>query len=177
MALNNILSNTASRINGRIDANGQLIFVNPHGLIFGQNSVVNAGGVLASGLSIDPNDFMNGNLTFSALENSDGIVINAGILNAAMGGSISLLGKKVQNDGLISANLGSVNFAAGREAVVTFDNEGRVGVRVTEALLQEEIGVDPAVINTGEIQAEGGKVLLTASTSQDIFSQAVTTAG
>ncbi|TVZ38956.1 hypothetical protein P886_3342 [Alteromonadaceae bacterium 2753L.S.0a.02] len=177
VALNNILSNTASHINGRIDANGQLIFVNPHGLIFGQNSVINAGGILASGLSIDANDFINGNLTFSALENTDGLVINAGLLNAATGGSVSLLGKRVQNDGLISANLGSVTFAAGREAVVTFDNEGQVGIRITDALLQEDIGVDPAVVNAGEIQAEGGKVLLTASTSQDIFSQAVNSGG
>ena len=115
VALNNILSNTASHINGRIDANGQLIFVNPHGLIFGQNSVVDAGGGLASGLSIDPNDFMNGNLTFSALENSDGVVINVGLLNAATGGSVNLLGKKVQNDGLITTHKTTVNFAAGYE--------------------------------------------------------------
>jgi len=45
-----------------------------------------------------------------------------------------------------------VNFAAGREAVVTFDNEGKVGVRITEALLESDIGVDPAVVNTGDIQ-------------------------
>ena len=173
VALNNILSNTASNINGRVDANGQLVFVNPHGIIFGRNAVVNAGGVLASGLSINPNDFMNGELTFSAMANTGGVVINSGLLNAATGGSVSLLGKQVENNGLISAKLGSVNFAAGREAVVTFDNDGKVGVRITEALLESDIGVDPAVVNTGDIQAEGGKVLLTASTSQDIFSQAV----
>ncbi|PKM46523.1 MAG: hypothetical protein CVV05_02270 [Gammaproteobacteria bacterium HGW-Gammaproteobacteria-1] len=32
-------------------------------------------------------------------------------------------------------------------------------------------------MNSGEIHAEGGRVLLAASTSQDVFSQAVNTAG
>src|SRR5690606_7115006 len=38
---------------------------------------------------------------------------------------------------------------------------------------QDELGVDAALINSGEISAEGGRILLSASTSQDIFSQVV----
>jgi len=91
-------------------------------------------------------------LPLARWSNTDGVVINSGLLNAATGGSVSLLGKQIENNGLISAKLGSVNFAAGREAVVTFDNEGKVGVRITEALLESDIGVDPAVVNTGDIQ-------------------------
>lgn len=37
--------------------------------------------------------------------------------------------------------------------------------------------MDPAVLNSGTINAQGGRVLLTASVSQDIFSQAVNTNG
>ena len=40
-------------------------------------------------------------------------------------------------------------------------------------MLQEELGVDAAVVNTGDINAQGGKVLLTASVSKKYFSQAV----
>jgi len=90
VALNNILSNTASHIRGQVEANGQLVFVNPHGIIFGESAVVNAGGILASGLSINPSDFMNGDLTFSAMANTDGVVINSGLLNAATGGSVNI---------------------------------------------------------------------------------------
>ena len=173
VALNRILSNRGSEIHGRIDANGQVILVNPNGVIFGENSVVNAGGILASGLSIDPADFMNGDLHFQALEGTDGLVINSGLLHAATGGSVSLLGKQVKNEGLISANLGTVNLAAGTEAIVTFDDLGLVGVQVTQAVLQEEIGVDPAILNSGEITAEQGNILISGSVSGDIFSQAV----
>ncbi len=173
VSLNRILSNTGSRIQGRIDANGHVILMNPHGILFGKDSVVNAGGILASGLNIDAADFMNGDFTFGAIEDTEGLVINAGTLNAAIGGSVSLIGKEVKNDGLISAQLGSVTFAAGREAVVSFDDRGMVSVRITQALLEDDIGVDAAVINNGEIQSEDGQILLTASTSRDVFSQAV----
>ncbi len=173
VSLNRILSNTGSNIQGRIDANGQVILMNPHGILFGKDSVVNAGGILASGLNIDASDFMNGDFTFGAVDDTDGVVINAGTLNAALGGSVSLIGKEVKNDGLISAQLGSVTFAAGREAVVSFDANSMVSVRITQALLEEDIGVDAAVINNGEINAEDGQILLTGSTSRDIFSQAV----
>ena len=79
----------------------------------------------------------------------------------------------MENNGLISANLGSVNLAAGKEAVLTFERDGLIGVRISQAVLQEELGVDAAVVNTGDINAQGGKVLLTASVSKNIFSQAV----
>ena len=50
-----------------------------------------------------------------------------------------------------------------------------IGVKITKALLQDELGIDPAVLNSGEINAESGRVLLTASVSRDVFSQAVNT--
>lgn len=173
LALNRVLSHTGSEIHGRIEANGHILLVNPNGVFFGENSHINVGGMIASGLSIDPAEFMNGEFTLTALEGSEGKVINAGIINAATGGSVSLIGQQIKNEGVISARLGVVNLAAGKEAVVTFDQQGLVGVRITKEVLQDELGVDVAVINSGEISAEGGRILLSASTSQDIFSQAV----
>ncbi|HMY38523.1 MAG TPA: filamentous hemagglutinin N-terminal domain-containing protein, partial [Marinagarivorans sp.] len=173
IAFNRILSNKGSLIQGRIDANGQVVLINPHGLIFTEGASVNAGGLIASALQMSDQDYLNGSFTLNALEGSEGRVINSGLLNAATGGTISLLGQSVENKGLISAQLGSVNLAAGKEAVLTFGPNGLVGVRVTQAVLQKELGVDAAIVNSGEINAEGGKVLITASTSKDIFSKAV----
>ncbi len=175
IALNRILGNNASTIRGQIDANGQVILVNPNGIFFSATSVINVGGLMASGLDIKPDDFMNGNYIFNEVAGTEGFVINSGIINAATGGNVTLLGKQVKNDGMIVARLGAVNMAAGKAAVVTFDNAGLLGVRVTEDVLQNELGVDPAVLNSGTINAEGGRILLTASTSQDIFSRAVNT--
>ncbi|WP_347332981.1 filamentous hemagglutinin N-terminal domain-containing protein [Marinimicrobium locisalis] len=177
IALNRILSHRGSEIHGQINANGLVVLVNPHGMVFGKDAQVNVGGMIASGLSVDTSDFMNGDFTFAALEGTEGAVINRGIIQASTGGSVGLLGRRVNNEGVISAELGAVNLAAGKEAVVTFDDTGLMGVRVTREILQDELGVDPALVNNGEISAAGGRVLLTASTSQDIFSQAVNTGG
>ena len=134
---------------------------------------MDVGALIASGLQISNSDFLNGDYIFNEVMGSDGFVINSGLINASLGGSVTLLGKSVTNDGVISAQLGSVNLAAGKAAVLTFDQQGLLGVQVTEAILQDELGIDPVVLNSGEINAEGGRVLLTASVSQDVFSQAV----
>lgn len=173
VALNRILGNKGSEILGRIDANGHVILVNPQGIVFGKSATVNAGGLIASGLQINPDDFMNGDLAFKRIEGMDGTIINSGMINAAAGGNVALLGKQVENRGLISATLGSVILASGKEAVLTFDESGLLGVRVDEAVLQNEIGSLAAVANMGEIRAENGRVLLSAATTRDVFSQAV----
>jgi len=64
ISLNRILSQSGSTIAGRIDANGQIILVNPNGVFFTSTSVINVGGIIASGLDIQPNDFMNGRYIF-----------------------------------------------------------------------------------------------------------------
>jgi filamentous hemagglutinin family protein len=173
VALNRILSNNGSEILGQIDANGHVILVNPHGVVFGEGAVVNAGGLIASGLQINPDDFMNGDLVFKRIEGTDGTVINAGMINAASGGNVALIGAQVENRGLISARLGSVILASGKEAVLTFDESGLLGVQVDEAILQSELGDKAAITNSGELNAEGGRILLSASTTRDVFSQAV----
>jgi len=177
ISLNRILGNNASTIRGQIDANGQVILVNPNGIFFSSTATINVGGLMASGLDIKPSDFMNGNYIFNEVAGTDGFVINSGIINAATGGNVTLLGKQVKNDGMIVARLGTVNMAAGKAAVVTFDNAGLLGVRITKEVLQNELGIDPAVLNSGNINAEGGRILLTASVSRDIFSSAVNTGG
>ena len=173
ISLNLILDTNGSQILGSIDANGKIILVNPNGIFFGASSQINVGSLVASGLSISPSDFMNGSYIFNEVLGTKGTVINKGLLNAATGGGITLLGKRVVNEGVISAKLGRVNMAVGRQAFLTFDAAGTIGVKITKEMLQDELGIDPALLNSGEINAEGGQVLLTASVSRDVFSQAV----
>jgi filamentous hemagglutinin family protein len=173
IALNRVLGGSASQIFGQINANGQVVLVNPNGIFFSQGASINVGGLIASGLDISSADFMNGNYLFNEIEGTDGLVINSGLINASLGGNVGLIGKQVENKGVISAQLGSVVMAVGKEAVLTFDNNGLIGVQVTQEVLQDDIGVDPAVLNNGDIEANGGRVLLTASVSKNVFSSAV----
>jgi len=60
ISLNRILSQNGSTIAGRIDANGQVILVNPNGIFFTPTSIINVGGIIASSLNIQPTGFISG---------------------------------------------------------------------------------------------------------------------
>ncbi len=177
IALNRIMDHNGSRIHGQIDANGHVILMNPNGVFFGKNAKVDVGGLVASGLNIDTSAFMNGDLVFTGLDGTRGAVVNRGIINAATGGNVALLGKTVINRGLISANVGNVALASGNQSVITFDDTGLLGVSINQATLDSELGATQGkqynVKNTGDIKVTEGKILLNASVSEDLFSQAV----
>ena len=97
ISLNRILSNTGSTIAGRIDANGQVILVNPHGVFFTPTAQINVGGIIASGLDINVTDFMNSSYIFNEVLGTEGAVINSGTINASLGGNVALLGRRVEN--------------------------------------------------------------------------------
>lgn len=65
IVLNRILGNNGSTIQGQIDANGQVILVNPNGIFFTSTATINVGGLVASSLDMTPTDFMNGNYFFN----------------------------------------------------------------------------------------------------------------
>ncbi|WP_051235241.1 filamentous hemagglutinin N-terminal domain-containing protein [Marinimicrobium agarilyticum] len=160
VALNRILSNSASNIRGRINANGHVVLINPRGIVFGESAQVNVGGIIASGLDINDEDFLNGDFVFSEVANTEGKVINQGMITAATGGNVVLQGKSVKNEGLITAHLGSVNLASGLESVVTFDEAGLIGVRVTRSQLQGESEDGSIVGGSGQITAEQKRTLI-----------------
>ncbi|MDH5605246.1 MAG: filamentous hemagglutinin N-terminal domain-containing protein, partial [Cyclobacteriaceae bacterium] len=108
ISLNRIADVNGSTIQGRIDANGQVILMNPHGVTFSSGSVLNVGGLIATSLNMTNEDFMNGKYQLTQDPDGFGTVINHGIINAAVGGNVALIGKHVENTGLISAKLGSV---------------------------------------------------------------------
>ncbi|WP_444920791.1 filamentous hemagglutinin N-terminal domain-containing protein [Microbulbifer sp. CnH-101-G] len=172
IVLNRILGQDPSTIHGSIEANGHVILVNPRGVLFTETATVNVGAITASGLDMSPEDFMNGDFIFQGEDGSSGIVVNRGVINAS---SALLVGKQVTNasSGLISAEL--VSLAAADEAILTFDADGLIGLKVTKEVMENELGVDSAVLNKGAI--EGAQVLMEASVSGDLFTAAVNNEG
>lgn len=177
-ALNRIFEQGPTEIFGSLSANGRVLLVNPYGIVFGQNASVNVGALFATTFNIDDADFMAGDWNFSALPNGpNGIIVNHGLLAAANGGSINLFGGGVVNDGLIIANYGQVNLAAGSTATIDFDGDGLIRFAVDGEVLENAAGLQAAVSNSGTIQAESGAVLLQANVAQDVFAQAVNNSG
>ncbi|MCH2099171.1 MAG: filamentous hemagglutinin N-terminal domain-containing protein, partial [Pseudomonadales bacterium] len=174
--LGNITGESATTIFGTLTANGQVVLINPRGVVFGENSRVDTAALLASTLGVDVDKFMSGALELEFSADSAGRIINRGVIQAASGGSVTLLGDEVVNEGLIVADLGRVNLASGSEAVVTFDNDGLIGVEVTQSALGT-LGGEAAVLNTGTIEANGGQIFLTADAAQDLFDRAINNEG
>ncbi|MFA7554833.1 MAG: filamentous hemagglutinin N-terminal domain-containing protein, partial [Spongiibacteraceae bacterium] len=174
IALNRILSNNPSKIMGLIEANGRVILSNPSGILFTESSRVNVNALVASGLDIAAADFMAGNLLFKSVDGLSGSVINRGLISAATG--VSLLGNTVNNEGssaLIQAELVLINAAS--EALLTFDTGGLLGVKVNKEVMQNSLGMESAVSNSGSIIA--GNVLVEADVAAGLFEKAVNNTG
>jgi filamentous hemagglutinin family protein len=156
--LNRVIGNNPSEIYGRLSANGKVFLVNPNGVLFGRNAQVSVGGLVASTLDIANDDFLAGRFHFSG--SSTASVDNQGSLQAAERGTIALLGGRVNNDGTISAQLGTAAMAAGEKIVLDFQGDGLTKIRVDQG------AVAALVANRGMIIADGGQAVMSAHAAQ-----------
>jgi filamentous hemagglutinin family protein len=176
VALNRILDQNPSQIFGRINSNGQIFLINTHGIIFGATAQMNVGGLLASTLDLTPNDFLAGHYNLNAIGPAAGVV-NHGVIQAASGGSVSLVGGSVLNDGLIFANYGKINLDGADHATLDFDGNGLINIQITGELKQRLDAKEAAVTNKGKLSAEDGTVVLQAAATKDLFTQLVNNSG
>ncbi len=176
--LNRVLDQQPSWISGSIQANGRVFLINSAGIIFGSGARVNVGSLVASSLDMSTSDFMAGKYRFQSAPGHDsGMLVNRGVIRAATGGSVSLIGGAVANQGVIVANYGYVNLGAGRQAVIDFGGDGLMGFQVSGAVLSNAMGVKSAVSNSGAIEAAGGEVVLTGQAAADVFTEVVNNQG
>jgi filamentous hemagglutinin family protein len=168
--LNRVVSNDPSQILGKLSANGQVILLNPNGILFGKDGSVTASSFTASTFGMTDSDFSAGVNRYSR-NGSTASVVNQGSLQSAPHGFVALIGATVTNEGKIIAPQGDVIMAAGER--VTLPQElanttpDTISVRMSKRVRLE---IDPANINTavnntgsGVIVTEGGQVLLQAA--------------
>jgi filamentous hemagglutinin family protein len=177
VAFNRILGQSASQIFGQIDANGQVVLINPNGLLIGRTAQLNVSSLIVS--SLDAIDFnaASGGYRFSATRSAPGSVSNEGFITAQPGGSVTLLGGHVSNSGTIIADYGTVNLAAGRTATLDLAGDGLLRLEIGADLVANPDGAVSAVENSGSIVANGGHVLLTAGAVKNVFENLVNNTG
>ena len=169
VALNRVVGSDPSNIFGSLSSNGKVFLLNPNGVLFGQGASVNVGGLVASTLALSDANLMSGNYTFSGA--GTGSVVNQGTIHAADGGYVTLLGRSVSNQGIISAQLGSVALAAGNAVTLDIAGDKLLNVHVTQG------AVNALVENGGMLRADGGQVLMTTQTAASLLSNAVNNTG
>src|SRR5579885_677190 len=175
-ALNQIFDQSASQIYGQIRANGQILLMNPNGLIFGPNARVNVAGLVAAAARVNVDDFMAGNYKLDA-SRANGAVVNQGLIEAATGGSVTLAGKTVSNEGVIIATAGRVNLVSGSKMTLDFDGDGLLQFTIDEGVLDNPTGAQNAVSNSGTIEANGGMVVMSGRTAANVFTNVVNNSG
>jgi filamentous hemagglutinin family protein len=156
--LNRVLSDNPTQIFGQLNANGQVVLVNPRGIVVGSDGSVNTSGFTASTLNISDADFMQGRYRFVG-DGSKGEVLNQGTIRTAPGGYVALLGASVSNEGQIIAPQGSVALGAGDRISVPLGSTGKIKLELSPASINASV----ANRKGGVIVAEGGQVYLQAS--------------
>ena len=152
--LNQVVGNNASNIFGSLTSNGQVYLINQNGIIFGENSIVNTAGFIASTLNLSNQDFLEGKLNFKS--NSAGDILNQGFITAGADGDIALIAANIVNEGIIEVEQGDVILAAGEKVTLTSLNAASVGFEVQ--------ATENNVVNLGSVTTDGGAVGMFAST-------------
>jgi trimeric autotransporter adhesin len=167
IALNRVIGGSRSEIYGNLSANGQVFLVNPNGILFGKTAQVDVGGIVASTLDISERDFLDGKYVFSDPANRNS-VLNEGALK---GRYVALIGHHAINRGTIQAERGAVALGGGSTVQLALADNRLVSFEVQQSAL------DALAENGGLIQADGGRVILTAGARDSLLASAVNNTG
>ena len=182
VALNYVLGNSNSIIDGRLSSNGQLFLSNPNGILFGATAQVNVAGLTLDAGKSSLANAGNINVNGGSLIANAGIINNTGIIEAShaiqVGGKIVLTANNgVINTGSLLANGttgGSVLLTAGTSVLQmgTVQVNGATGAgggldyRAADAILLTQAARDLAngATRGGMIHLQGNNNLFTSST-------------
>ena len=154
IALNRVLGGSRSEIYGSLKSNGQVFLLNDRGVLFGRDSEVLVGGLLATTAELSDDDFNLGRYVFRGTGSSG--LVSQGLIRVSEGGSLALVGSRVLNEGRLQARGGRVHLASGSDFELSLDSAGLYQVSVTSAAAQGLLE------QGGLISSEGGEVYLTA---------------
>lgn len=173
LALNRVIGNQQSVIDGSLLSNGHVLLVNPNGVVIGKNASIDVGGLVASTAQVKDNfmkEFGNSTGAFSLGGVSDGKIINEGTIQAE-GGLVALHAAKVENSGTISNTGGSAVLAAADTLTLTPDADGKLNFTVDGKT------AEASALNKGVITADGGTIVMTADSASDVMSTVVNNSG
>jgi filamentous hemagglutinin family protein len=178
MTLNRVNSVDPSRIAGQVTANGGIAIVNQSGVIFAPGARVEAQSVIVSTADIANQRFMaGGRMVFDRPGRADARIVNEGTITAREAGIAALVAPQVANRGVINARLGTVAIAGAETHVIDLYGDGLMSIEITGAVRQRPGDGGALVTNEGVLQADGGRVSLTAAAADGIVQNLVRAGG
>ena len=175
ISLNRVTGGQQSVIAGNLNANGNVVLVNPNGVVFTKNSSVDVGGLVASTARLNDEamkNFSNGkdSLGLSLDKNSTAAVINEGQIKA-QGGLVALHAANVENKGTITNEGGTLAMAAAKNLTLSAADDDKLNFTVDGELAKSQ------ALNSGSLKADGGYVVMTAKSAGDVLSTVVNNTG
>lgn len=169
ITVNRVTAGGASRIDGHVSANGQVVILNPSGVLVGPTGRIDAAGVVASTSRLDVDGFMAGkaNLKFTPGGDPNATVANDGTITVEGAGIAALVGPNVRNTGTITATAGRVALAAGDTYMLDLAGDGLVELAVT--------GSGQSLEQAGVVS--GTQVVLSADAASDVVSSVINVSG
>lgn len=169
--LNRVVGNDPSQIFGKLTANGQVILINPNGIVFGKGGSVVASAFTASTFGMTDTDFQNGKYKFNRNGSTAGVTVENGasIQTTTPGGYVALLGASVNNQGEIHTQQAAVVMASGESVALPSTLTDSVGVPLSGKVRLEltPSTINASVENGGTITTDGGQVLMQAAAVAD----------
>jgi filamentous hemagglutinin family protein len=170
--LSRVTGNDPSIIQGQLNSNGQVVLINPNGIVVGKDGSVSASSFTASTLNITDADFMAGKYQY-ARNGTHGEVVNQGKIQTAAGGYVALIGAKVTNEGTILSQQGAVYLGAGDAVAVPVTGSGRIKFEVSPAAINTSVSNNKDAV----IMAEDGQVYMRAASLNDLAVASVQQSG
>jgi filamentous hemagglutinin family protein len=182
VTLNRVTGNERSDILGSLTSNGNLMLINPNGILFGAGSRIDVHGLVATTSNISNENFMSGNYNFNIPSDRGGIVVNRGRITAAQGGLVALVAPGVRNEGILEARLGRVSLASGNTFTLDLYGDQLVNLGLNGEIAEQVTGLDGEVLsslvsNSGAIYADGGRVRLNVNAARDVVDQVINMSG
>lgn len=177
ITLNRVTTPDPSVIAGRVQANGQVAIVNQAGIVVSQGARIEAAGLIASTADISNQNFLAGRMQFDRAGRPDARIENNGSITVREAGLAALVAPQVVNRGTITARLGRVALAGAETHVVDLHGDGLLAIEITGPVRQAPAGGAALVTNSGVIEAEGGRIQLTARAADGIVQDLVRAGG
>ncbi len=182
IVLNRVVGDKVSSIQGSLKANGQIWLINPSGILFGPNSRIDVGSLLATTSNISNADFLNSKQKyhFQPVHSKNVKILNEGQIKVKDSGLVALVAPTVQNSGVIEAHMGKVILGAGTEFTVEHTVDLYGDKLIYFSMGSSNIPIESEGISqtkNAKIIADGGTVLLTTADALKVVDNVINMEG
>lgn len=176
ITVNRVQSGSMSTINGAIKANGNVVVINPNGLMIGATGTIDTAGFVATTADVNDGNVSgtNGKLNFkNASPDTAATITNNGTITVADEGLVALVAPTVRNNGVIQGNYAKIQMAAADTVAIDLYGDGLLSFAASSGPTSRTLTVE----NNGWISADAGQIIMTAADASSLIDSVINNTG